>query len=225
MSETLCPAALHTSPTPAPLSEFLIAVAAAALFVKIVAIIEIVEAQIMKNFIRIAALSAIFLCVSYPSFAGDSEIVAELKRCAVDANVDTRVACYEALGSSLINADSKTSSTEPVQESSSAAMHSSASEVSNTTQSDMPDSLGGGLFADKAGVKAKTNRGHVISCKKSSDRKWFYIFANGQAWKQVDSRKRRYKECDFWVTIVEDSFGFKMIIDGQEGKIRIDRRR
>ena len=206
----------------------------------------------MKTFTRLIALSSIcfsLACLSLESLASDSDIIAELKRCAGDSNTDTRIACYEALGSSLLNNSALASDDSPSQtETSSVATVQQASpeeqgpeehgpeeqaseeqvpvkKASESQASDMPDSLGGGIYADKAGVKPETNRGHVTSCKKSSDRKWFYIFENGQVWKQVDSRKRRHKECDFWATIVKDSFGFKMIIDGQQGKIRIDRRR
>jgi len=196
----------------------------------------------LKTFTRLIALSSIcfsLACLSLESLASDSDIIAELKRCAGDSNTDTRIACYEALGSSLFNNSALASDDSPSQtETSSVATVQQASpeehgpeeqvpekKASESQASDMPDSLGGGIYADKAGVKPETNRGHVTSCKKSSDRKWFYIFENGQVWKQVDSRKRRHKECDFWATIVKDSFGFKMIIDGQEGKIRIDRRR
>jgi hypothetical protein len=165
-------------------------------------------------------VSVVALCYVGTSHANQdnaASITDEIKQCAIIEDKDMRISCYDALAQSVLGSESAESST-----SESVAQNQSEP----TDQKDgLPDRLGGGIFAENAGVKAEKYRGKVKSCKKSLDRKWFYIFENGQVWKQVDSRKRRHKECDFWVTIVEDSFGYKMIIDGQDGKIRIDRRR
>jgi hypothetical protein len=147
--------------------------------------------------------------------ANDSEIVEKLRGCAQIAIDDERSSCYEELGKSVLENEVELN-LKTVNE---------AQVIQSSTKEDkLPDSLGGGQFAEKAGVKVETNRGHVTSCKKASDRKWFYIFESGQVWKQVDSRKRRHKDCNFMVTIVKDAFGYKMHIDGQDTKIRIDRR-
>jgi len=89
---------------------------------------------------------------------------------------------------------------------------------------ELPKNLGGGKFD----VREKTqvqSVGAVKSCQKSQDGRWFYIFEDGQVWKQVDRVKRRYKDCKFNVTITKDGFGYKMQIADQSSTIRIRRHR
>jgi hypothetical protein len=165
---------------------------------------------------KLGLLSILGLICTSPSQASNSEIIEQLKNCAQIQQDPDRIACYEQLGKSVLETALETATT-PAQ------VEAIPTEVA--TQGELPDSLGGGDFSDRAGVKIETNRGRVTSCKKASNRKWFYIFDNGQVWKQVDSRKRHYKNCDFFVTVSKDSFGYTMVIDGQDGKVRIDRRR
>ncbi|MFT4630281.1 MAG: hypothetical protein ACI9WC_001846 [Arenicella sp.] len=169
---------------------------------------------------KLGLLAILGLLCTSPSQASNSEIIEQLKSCAQIQQDADRVACYEQLGKSVLSvgvqAPIETATTPP-------QVKEIPTQVA--TQGVLPDSLGGGDFSDRAGVKIETNRGRVSSCKKASDRKWFYIFDNGQVWKQVDSRKRHYKSCDFFVTVSKDSFGYTMVIDGQDGKVRIDRRR
>lgn len=170
-------------------------------------------------------ISSLILLALLPvtdTWASDSIIVDQLRDCARISNDADRSNCYEELGKSVLT--DKAAAEAPQKVAVDVPQASPPAEP-EPEENKLPDSLGGGQFADKAGVKVETNRGHVTSCKKASDRKWFYIFESGQVWKQVDSRKRRHKECDFMVTIVKDAFGYKMHIDGQDGKIRIDRRR
>ncbi|MFT5136815.1 MAG: hypothetical protein ACI9XU_002089 [Arenicella sp.] len=165
---------------------------------------------------KLGLLAILGLLCTSPSHATNSDIIEQLKNCAVIQQDADRIACYEQLGKSVLQTAGETANT-PAQ------VKVIPTEVAS--QGELPDSLGGGEFSDSAGVKIETNRGRVTSCKKASDRKWFYIFDNGQVWKQVDSRKRRHRNCDFFVTVSKDSFGYTMVIDGKDSKIRIDRRR
>lgn len=64
----------------------------------------------------------------------------------------------------------------------------------------------------------------VVRCTKDSrGRYYFFHFENGQVWKQKSDRRLRYKECDFNVTITKDFFGYRMVPEGETGKIRIAR--
>jgi hypothetical protein len=145
-----------------------------------------------------------------PSQASDP--IGELKACARTADAVSRAACYEALGRRVLASDAESIAEIEVQ-------------TLPDTTTELPDALGGDAFAVKAGEPRESNRGLVTSCKRASDKKWFYIFENGQVWKQVDSRRRHHKDCHFYVTITKDGFGYKMLIDGTEKKIRINRRR
>jgi len=88
----------------------------------------------------------------------------------------------------------------------------------------LPEDIGGGQF-DTRPKREELSRGLVVSCKKSLDKKWFFIFESGQVWKQVnaDNRRYNYKGCNFKVTVKKDGFGYKMQIDGQDREIRIKR--
>ena len=88
--------------------------------------------------------------------------------------------------------------------------------------SSLPSTLGGGKF-DNTKKVFESNRGKVVSCKQSYDKRWFFIFDNGQVWKQTDRRQRFFKDCDFFVTLTEDGFGYKMFIEGKKTKIRVKR--
>jgi hypothetical protein len=61
----------------------------------------------------------------------------------------------------------------------------------------------------------------VIRCEQGPDGKYFFFFSNGQVWKQVKAGRERYKECDFNVTITRDWFGYKMLREGEQRRIRI----
>ncbi len=169
-----------------------------------------------KSIQKLTSLAILGLLATSPSQASNGEIVEQLMSCARIQQDADRLTCYEQLGESVLGDDTQ------------ASTETSATPAQVDVipaEGALPDSLGGGDFSDKAGIKVETNRGRVSSCKKASDRKWFYIFDNGQVWKQVDSRKRHYKNCDFFVTVSKDSFGYTMVIDGKDSKIRIDRRR
>ena len=92
-----------------------------------------------------------------------------------------------------------------------------------STVKTIPDDLG--KTRKGHNEKAEEYTGHVSSCQKAHDRQWFYFFDNGQVWKQVDRKRRYYKECNFNATITKDAFGFSFQVDGEGPKTRIRRHR
>ena len=166
-----------------------------------------------KTYLLSVSLFLTTILLGSQSFAHESELIESIEGCARMDDKSDRSSCYEALGRELIKVDKpKEYLLEPTQES--------------TNSETLPDSIGGGEYADKAGVKPTEYRGKVVSCQKSHDRKWFYIFDNKQVWKQVDRRKLRYRYgCDFKVTMYRGPFGYIMRIDDQEGKIQVKRHR
>ena len=164
--------------------------------------------------LRYRLLPLFLVCIPFVSAQAESSLEAKLAACATETNDAQRLACFDAMAADT--AGSTKINEEPM------ATADAAEQESEELES-LPDSIGGGAFAEAAGIKAKSYAGRVTSCKKSADRRWFYIFENGQVWKQVDRRKRRHKDCDFEVTLTEDSFGYVMRIAGQDSKIRVDR--
>lgn len=159
-----------------------------------------------KHYLGVLSLTITSLC-----FAAPPPLVDELLSCAGIVDTQQRLACYDALSSNLKGANEQ------------AATAASPEDQDTAVAAAMPDSIGGGAFSPEE--QQTSYRGRVTSCKKSADRRWFYIFENGQVWKQVDRRKRRHKTCDFQVTLSKDNFGYTMMIDNQDAKIRVDRRR
>ena len=88
----------------------------------------------------------------------------------------------------------------------------------------LPDNIGGRKFNKDKKKEVEGSRGIVTSCQKSRSGDWLFLFDNKQVWKQVDRANRRYKkDCRLDVTVVEDGFGYKMLVDGNKGAVRIRR--
>jgi hypothetical protein len=124
-----------------------------------------------------------------------------INSCSSIQKDDKRLRCYDSLSAEI----EKQGAADPVLE-------------------QLPEDIGGGKF-DTSQREEDSSRGLVVSCKKSLDKKWFFIFDNGQVWKQVnaDNRRYNYKGCNFYVTVKKDGFGYKMQIDGKGREIRIKR--
>jgi hypothetical protein len=155
------------------------------------------------------------------------DVSEELKACARMSDHDRRIACYEALGARVLNEDAATS-VERTSPSVNAAppqpaAPQAAPAVAATEQ--LPEDLGGRKFRKPAKEETTQDmsRGHIIACARSFDNKWLFTFEDGQIWKETDSSRTRYSDCDFQASISKDYFGYKMQIDGAKGKIRISR--
>jgi hypothetical protein len=146
------------------------------------------------------------------------DMVDEVQKCAAIETNDERLYCYDALSQTLVAAQSKN---ETVRQS--VVQGTSAAEES----SDMSDSIGGSRFTSEEERQKSITQGRVTFCQLSYDKKYLFIFENGQIWKQVKDKRYRLKECGFDVTISKDFFGYFMEIQGEAagktGKIRIKR--
>jgi hypothetical protein len=149
--------------------------------------------------------SCLLLAILGVSVARAEDVVAELKACARTSETDRRIACYEALGTRVLNED--------------------ASSIPSTAAAALPDDVGGKEFRKQPERDAgdDTLRGHIVACTRSFDDKWIFTFENGQVWKQADSSRVRYADCDFMASITKDYFGYKLQIDGSKTKTRISR--
>lgn len=152
-----------------------------------------------------------------------AELTEGLSDCAQISAGNKRLACYDELAHSTSNQTvSSQTPHNPTQANKKMPLNG---EQNAGVITNLSDNIGGGKFATAAGEQKLGYKGRVTSCKKSSDRRWFYLFENGQVWKQVDRRKRRHKDCNFNVVISKHSFGYVMRIDGQDSKIHVARRR
>ena len=158
--------------------------------------------------------------------AHDAETASDTKtsigKCAKFSSSSARLECYDQLATRLLAVTIEThATTKPAQSAPPLAVAETGQE-----KAALPQDIGGTQFGQEAKEEQpETYRGTITSCKKGGDGKHLFIFDNGQVWKQVKSNKRRYKNCNFEVTITEDIFGYKMAIDGQKRSIRINRKR
>jgi hypothetical protein len=174
----------------------------------------------------IFAISIGSFTLSNPAYADtSSNLAAKVRKCALIQDNTERFTCYDLLGESLLK------SPEPISRVDDINPNPSNTPVTTNTKTDdapeepiqkLSDTIGGGKF-DTSEKKVVTSRGKVTSCKKTSDSRWFFFFENGQVWKQTDRRQRFFKDCDFYVNMTEDGFGYKMLIEGKKSKIRVRR--
>ena len=147
-----------------------------------------------------------------------SDPVEALKACAKMTDRDARLSCYDELGKRLIDEESsdKTSSANDDVQAEGAAAATTAAVTPS-----LPDDLGGTSFEKKSGTPQ--NKGRVTSCEKGADNRWYFFFDNEQVWKESNTGRYRFKDCNFVATITRDGFGYKMQQQGETRKIRVKR--
>lgn len=165
----------------------------------------------MKIFFSSILLFLIIFSTETNAEQGNQELAKQIRECAVIAKSKQRIDCYDQIAKHLDNSAVKNSTTKTA----------SGSSTPTTT---LPETLGGSRF-DKDNKESPINRGKVVSCKRASDKRWFFIFENGQVWKQTDRRQRFFSDCNFNVTVQQDGFGYVMAIESKKSKIRIRRTR
>lgn len=159
----------------------------------------------LRTTTAILILGSIALTASAEANAQDSS---DLARCVELENADARLACYdEALGRSK----------SPEQESTGSA---TASEPVPMTDEIGAEQLSANPRPEN---EPPIIHGRVTECKKDASRKYYFVFDNGQVWKQRANARLPVGGCDFAVTITKDAFGYKMQIEGEERWIRIGR--
>lgn len=191
--------------------------------------------QSMITRITIPLPMLVLLLLPLQSQAAD--VLEQLKACARTQDQPQRSQCYEDLGRQVLAADAgqttdNSAATDGGTDANGAAAQSKPAADTETAKSQarqdnnpqaLPDDIGGGKFSDGSDRNLESYTGVLTRCQRASDRKWFYVFDNGQIWKQVDRRKLRHKNCSGTVTIVKDGFGYKMTMDSIKGRIRIRR--
>lgn len=134
---------------------------------------------------------------------------------------DARNACFDSLVERLLREES--ADEEPTHEivAQPAAEVTPAAISAQPTPDDVPMSAVGGDQESNSVYY----RGRINSCKKGHYGDWYFIFDDGQVWKEVSRRKLQFEDCDFDATITTDVFGYKLSIDALEKPIRIRRQK
>jgi len=157
-------------------------------------------------------LGTIALTASAEVHAQDSS---DMARCAELENADARLACYdEVIGqSSSPPPDPEAAEKEPI----GTAPPGEPVPLTRDVGQEQLDSH------DRSESELTIIQGRVTECQKDANNKLYFVFDNGQVWKQRADARLPVGECDFPVTITKDVFGYKMQIEGEGKKIRIGR--
>ena len=161
----------------------------------------------------IAAIFILLIAVfTSAGVAQPVDTVEELKVCARMTDQDARFACFDNLGERVLREEPVDK--EPTQDQ---MPRPEAETATETNAQPLPDDFGCSKSVQYSGL--------ITSCKKGHYGNWYFIFDNGQVWKEVNKRNLRFKECNFNATITRDTFGYKMRIDSVERTIRVRRTR
>jgi hypothetical protein len=154
--------------------------------------------------------------LSLPLAASAQESVEDCR--AID-NAEERLACYDRMAPPA-EPEPPASAPKP----SPAPKPEPAQEAVEPGYAPLTDDVGDERLAREDGEDDfKPVRAHVVDCKRDSFNDYFFYFENGQVWKQRTDSRLSFRECDFWVTITKDFFGYKMQVDGEKKQIRIGR--
>jgi hypothetical protein len=163
-------------------------------------------------------------CIS-ASIAQSADYVDELRACAMVPDREARFACYENLGRRALEEQPATEKSSAEMTARPEAAAAPAAKETATNSATLPDDLGGSTFEEPSESAKEQYQGLLRSCKKSAGDEWYFYFANGQVWKQVDSHRLRHRECNFMATITRDRIGYKLQREGESTKVRVTRLR
>lgn len=144
------------------------------------------------------ASSLLFLTCTFAGIAHSADPVEQLKACGRIVDQVARLACYDDIGKQILDEESSQKPT-------------------------LADDIGGAEFEERSGTPKRQDKGLVTSCEKGANKRWYFYFENGQVWKEVNTGRHRFKDCNFIASIARDGFGYKMQIDDTEKRVRVSR--
>jgi hypothetical protein len=164
------------------------------------------------NKLRGFTLALCCLTVAAQSYGQESR---DYESCVGLEDAAARLACYDEIVNQQVpaEADESAPATEPVEQ----VVPSAAGEPMPLSEEIGREQLSGD------DEEPERFAGKVTDCRQDAANKWYFFFDNGQVWKQKNSGRQRFKDCDFEATITKDVFGYKMQVDGEGKKIRIGR--
>ena len=165
--------------------------------------------MIHRSYVYTALLGVGLLAVG-PAWSAES--IADIRACAAVRDADARLACFDELA-------------ERVQHEELAVDSTSAVAAEESGEDSLPEHLGGAEFEEQSDNFETHHQGTITECQQGRDGRWYFVFSNGQVWRQSNLGRLRFKECNYLATISRDGFGYKMVIDvkGKQKQIRVSR--
>ena len=186
-----------------------------------------------------AIFTLLIMSSTSAGIAQSADPIEELKACARMEDPHARFACLDYLGQRVLGEESahqepvQEEVTQPEAETTATAPDAQPEAEATATAPDaqpeaettatVPDAQ---PLPDDLGVtesKTVNYSGMITSCRQGHYGNWYFTFDNGQVWKEVTRRNRRFKDCSFNVTITKDGFGYKMHIDSLDTTFRVRR--
>ena len=178
------------------------------------------------SFFRVSLLVILaFLLLSVAEADDDKALRNEMRRCTSLPSDNARLACFEQLANDVLQ-----TSESPVEtielESSDTTILALVSEPADGQAGDvkpLTDAVGKENVRRDDSIVNPEYAATVTRCERNPRGRYYFYFANGQVWKQTNSRRLHFRDCNFEVTVSRDIFGYKMSIAGQRKRIRISR--
>jgi hypothetical protein len=139
--------------------------------------------------------------------AGES-VVAGVLDCKRIADSAERLACFDALAQAISERNTENSG-------------SGGDVAAAQALPPLGDDVGKARTDDEPALEYT---GRVTSCEMSeASGRWIFTFDNGQIWRQSNTGRLPFRDCDFVVTLRRDVFGYKLEIPSEDRSIRVSR--
>ena len=192
-------------------------------------------ASIEKGRVVPRALLGAFVVLGVSALACAAEsIPADLERCATIAEDAERLACYDQLAGRALPAPAATDMARPVAESPTetppvaavvqrpAPAVAPSEPVAAKTLDDIDSETSPNAIADEADELLV--RARVTRCEKDARKKYYFVFDNGQVWKQAQSGRVSHRASRPRITIKRGALGsFRLSVEGLNRTVRVER--
>ena len=172
--------------------------------------------------LQIIAVVVIWLIASFDSSQANAQdsVGLALNKCAGIGDDENRLACYDALATVLADDQDSVGDAGTV----AATTAATAAVAADVGSVPLTDEIGKERVEPKSDDEQPRFAANVTSCQKSAQSGQFYfIFENGQVWKQSNYRSLNLRDCVFDVEISKSGFGYQMYIPSKDRTVRVAR--
>ena len=179
----------------------------------------------------VAALTLVFVAPGLPRAIAQDSVGTALNKCAGIADDAARLSCFDAL--TTVPVDDQDDQDDvgdvgTVAATTAATAVVVADDVTDVVADDAPapltDEVGRERIEPKSDDEQPRFAANVTSCQKSvQSGQYYFVFENGQVWKQSNYRNLNLRDCAFDVEISKTGFGYQMFIPSKDRTVRVAR--
>jgi hypothetical protein len=176
----------------------------------------------------VAALTLVFVAAGLPRASAQDSVGAALNECAAIEDDAARLACYDALVAVQVDDQDDAGDVGTVTATTATTAVVVADVVTDVVADDAPalltDDVGRERIEPKSDDDQPRFAASVTSCQKSvQSGQYYFVFENGQVWKQSNYRNLSLRDCAFDVEISKTGFGYQMYIPSKDRTVRVAR--